>query len=150
MIQVLVNIYEKSTRSVFILGHTISNCSDVYFAISQCNHIFQTKGTSRILTIVFLFRANLRTQKRLAASVIGVGKRKVWLDPNETTEIANANSRSAIRKLYKNGTIVKKPETVHSRSRARALKESKRAGRHMGYGKEKVPKTPECHLKFYG
>ena len=91
----------------------------------------------------------MRTQKRLAASVIGVGKRKVWLDPNETTEIANANSRSAIRKLYKNGTIVKKPETVHSRSRARALKESKRAGRHMGYGK-RVPKTPECHLKFYG
>jgi len=82
----------------------------------------------------------LRTQKRLAASVIGVGKRKVWLDPNETTEIANANSRSAIRKLYKNGTIVKKPETVHSRSRARALKESKRAGRHMGYGKRKGTK----------
>ena len=66
--------------------------------------------------------------------------RKVWLDPNETTEIANANSRSAIRKLYKNGTIVKKPETVHSRSRARALKESKRAGRHMGYGKRKGTK----------
>merc|ERR1712144_74472 len=49
--------------------------------------------------------ANLRTQKRLAASVVGVGKRKIWLDPNETSEIANANSRHAIRKLYKNGKI---------------------------------------------
>ena len=83
-----------------------------------------------ILTI--FFRANLRTQKRLAASVVGVGKRKIWLDPNETSEIANANSRHAIRKLYKNGTIVK--------SRARALKESKAAGRHMGYGKRKGTK----------
>ncbi|KAI5952786.1 RPL19B [Candida jiufengensis] len=80
------------------------------------------------------------TQKRLAASVIGVGKRKIWLDPNESSEIANANSRQAIRKLYKNGTIVKKPDTVHSRSRARALKESKSAGRHMGYGKRKGTK----------
>ncbi|CUM46928.1 unnamed protein product [Debaryomyces tyrocola] len=41
--------------------------------------------------------ANLRTQKRLAASVVGVGKRKIWLDPNEATEISNANSRQAIR-----------------------------------------------------
>lgn len=87
-----------------------------------------------------LFRANLRTQKRLAASVVGVGKRKIWLDPNETSEIANANSRHAIRKLYKNGTIVKKPNTIHSKSRARALKESKAAGRHMGYGKRKGTK----------
>lgn len=85
-------------------------------------------------------RANLRTQKRLAASVVGVGKRKIWLDPNEVNEIANANSRQAIRKLYRNGTIVKKPTVVHSRSRARALQESKRLGRHMGYGKRKGTK----------
>ncbi|GEQ72054.1 hypothetical protein JCM33374_g5740 [Metschnikowia sp. JCM 33374] len=84
--------------------------------------------------------ANLRTQKRLAASVVGVGKRKIWLDPNETTELASANSREAIRKLYNNGTIVKKPNTVHSRSRARAYAESKRNGRHMGYGKRKGTK----------
>ncbi|WPK26691.1 hypothetical protein PUMCH_004051 [Australozyma saopauloensis] len=81
--------------------------------------------------------ANLRTQKRLAASVVGVGKRKIWLDPNETTELAAANSRLAIRKLYRNGAIVKKPVTIHSRSRARAHAESKRNGRHMGYGKRK-------------
>ncbi|CEP24719.1 K02885 large subunit ribosomal protein L19e [Cyberlindnera jadinii] len=89
---------------------------------------------------VMTFRANLRTQKRLAASVVGVGKRKIWLDPNESSEIAQANSRQAIRKLYKNGTIVKKPARVHSRSRARALAESKRAGRHTGYGKRKGTK----------
>ncbi|RKP30464.1 hypothetical protein METBISCDRAFT_30899 [Metschnikowia bicuspidata] len=81
--------------------------------------------------------ANLRLQKRLAASVVGVGKRKIWLDPNETTELAAANSRQAIRRLYKNGTIVKKPVKMHSRFRARARSESKRNGRHMGYGKRK-------------
>lgn len=35
----------------------------------------------------------LRLQKRLASSVLHCGKKKVWLDPNETNEIANANSR---------------------------------------------------------
>lgn len=39
------------------------------------------------------FRPNARLQKRLAASILKVGKRKVWMDPNETTEITNANSR---------------------------------------------------------
>jgi hypothetical protein len=42
---------------------------------------------------------NLRIQKRLAASVLKTGKRKVWLDPNETTEISMANSRANIRKV---------------------------------------------------
>ena len=42
---------------------------------------------------------NLRIQKRLAASVLKCGKRKVWLDPNETTEISMANSRQNIRKV---------------------------------------------------
>nr|XP_021406457.1 60S ribosomal protein L19 [Lonchura striata domestica] len=36
----------------------------------------------------------LRLQKRLASSVLRCGKKKVWLDPNETNEIANANSRA--------------------------------------------------------
>lgn len=94
-----------------------------------------TRNLNQLLT--FPFRANLRTQKRLAASVLGCGKRKVWLDPSETTELAQANSRASIRKLYKNGTIVKKPVTVHSRAHARAHAEAKRGGRHMGFGKRK-------------
>ena len=36
--------------------------------------------------------STLRLQKRLAASVLKCGKKKVWLDPNETAEISNANS----------------------------------------------------------
>ena len=31
-------------------------------------------------------------QKRLAASVLKCGKRKIWLDPNEVNEISMANS----------------------------------------------------------
>ena len=36
--------------------------------------------------------AFLRLQKRLAASVLKCGKKRVWIDPNETSEVALANS----------------------------------------------------------
>ncbi|KAI0153646.1 ribosomal protein L19e [Pestalotiopsis sp. NC0098] len=83
------------------------------------------------------WRVNLRTQKRLAASVIGCGKNKIWLDPNEVSEISNANSRQTIRKLVKDGLIIQKPVTMHSRSRARELNLARRDGRHRGFGKRK-------------
>ncbi|NXF55862.1 RL19 protein, partial [Oceanites oceanicus] len=77
----------------------------------------------------------LRLQKRLASSVLRCGKKKVWLDPNETNEIANANSRQQIRKLIKDGLIIRKPVTVHSRARCRKNTLARRKGRHMGIGK---------------
>ncbi|KAL0769350.1 hypothetical protein CaCOL14_008658 [Colletotrichum acutatum] len=82
-------------------------------------------------------KVNLRTQKRLAASVIGCGERKIWLDPNEVNEISNANSRQTIRKLVADGLIIRKPVTMHSRSRARELNLARRIGRHRGFGKRK-------------
>ncbi|KAI5840441.1 ribosomal protein L19e-domain-containing protein, partial [Morchella snyderi] len=85
-------------------------------------------------------RVNLRTQKRLAASVMDCGERKVWLDPTEVSEISNANSRQTIRKLVRDGLIIKKPATMHSRSRTRILADAKRAGRHTGFGKRKGTK----------
>jgi|TARA_B100000524_G_scaffold340886_1_gene234432 hypothetical protein len=36
---------------------------------------------------------SLLLQKRLAADVLKCGKRKIWLDPNESNEISMANSR---------------------------------------------------------
>ena len=79
-----------------------------------------------------LSSSTLRLQKRLAASVLKCGKRKVWLDPNETTEIANANSRQNVRKLIKDGLIIRKPQIIHSRSRVRRALEAKKKGRHSG------------------
>jgi len=80
---------------------------------------------------------NLRSQKRLAASVAGVGKRKIWLDPSEQNEIGNANSRTNVRKLIKDGRIIVKPTVIHSRARTRDLLAAKRKGRHTGPGKRK-------------
>eukprot|EP00250_Pteridium_aquilinum_P006784 c16626_g2_i1 orf=119-745(+) len=80
---------------------------------------------------------SLKLQKRLAASVLKCGKRKVWLDPNEVNEISMANSRQNIRKLVKDGFVIRKPTKIHSRARAKRALEAKRKGRHSGYGKRR-------------
>ncbi|CAK5041008.1 unnamed protein product [Meloidogyne enterolobii] len=81
--------------------------------------------------------SNLRLQKRLAAAVLKCGKGKIWLDPNEVNEISNANSRQNVRRLVKDGLIIRKPGKVHSRFRARERLEARRKGRHMGFGKRR-------------
>ncbi|KAK1443061.1 60S ribosomal protein L19 like protein [Babesia gibsoni] len=83
---------------------------------------------------------NLRLQKRLAASVLKCGKGRVWLDPNEGSEIAMANSRFSIRKLVGDGLIIKKAVAPHSRYRIRLIHCAKRYGRHSGIGKRKGAK----------
>jgi large subunit ribosomal protein L19e len=81
--------------------------------------------------------SSLSLQKRLAASVLKAGKNRVWMDPNETSEISMANSRQNIRKLIKDGFVIRKPVVVHSRSRVIRRLEAKRKGRHTGLGKRK-------------
>merc|ERR1711971_1049753 len=81
--------------------------------------------------------AFLRLQKRLAASVLKCGRKRVWIDPNETSEVALANSRKNIRKLVKDGLIMRKNVATHSRSRCKKWAEAKRKGRHQGTGKRK-------------
>jgi len=80
---------------------------------------------------------SLRLQKRLAASVKKCGKKRIWLDPNETSEIALANSRYNVRKLIKDGLILRKPVKIHSRARVRKNLAAKRKGRHSGAGKRR-------------
>lgn len=78
---------------------------------------------------------NLRLQRRLASSILGVGKKRVWVDPNEVNEVALANSRKAVQKLIKDSFIIKKKIQMHSRQRARLRQEERRVGRHSGFGK---------------
>jgi len=84
----------------------------------------------------------------LSASILQCGKSKVWMDPNEINEIAMANSRKNIRKLIKDGFILKKPPVMHSRARARKLKAQKAKGRHTGPGKRRGTKDARTPSKL--
>merc|ERR1712168_1334689 len=89
------------------------------------------------LKTYFTKMSTMRLQKRLSAAVLKCGRNKVWMDPNEITEISNANSRQNIRRLIKNGLIIQKPQAVHSRARTRKNALARRKGRHSGPGKRK-------------
>merc|ERR1719353_524844 len=53
------------------------------------------------------------------------------------SEISMANSRFNVRKLIKDGLIIRKPVQMHARARVRKNLEAKRKGRHTGTGKRR-------------
>ena len=91
--------------------------------------------------------SSLKLQKRLAADVLKCGRKRVWIDPNEIAEVALANSRKNIRKLFKDGLIMRRQVHMHSRSRVQAFHEAKRKGRHSGHGKRKGTKDARMPQK---
>merc|ERR1711908_159578 len=94
-------------------------------------------GSDHIAPLISSLAMTMRLQKRLAASVKKCGKGRIWLDPNEVSEISMANSRFNIRKLINDGLINRKPVKMHSRARVRKNLEAKRKGRHNGTGKRR-------------
>jgi large subunit ribosomal protein L19e len=91
---------------------------------------------------------NLRLQKRLAASIFKCGKRRIWLDPNEINDLSLANSRKSVRKLIKDGFIIRKPVAVHSRWHARKYRAEKLKGRHSGPGNREGGKNARTNSKL--
>ncbi|GMI11228.1 hypothetical protein TrRE_jg11765 [Triparma retinervis] len=89
---------------------------------------------------------SLSLQKRLAASILKCGQRKVWIDPNEVSDVSIANSRQTIKKQIQDGNIVRKQSVVHSRARVSLRNEAKRKGRHTGHGKRRG--TANARLPF--
>lgn len=89
----------------------------------------------------------LKLPKRLAASILKCGKRKVWLDPAEAETIMTGTSRAEVRKLIKSNLIVKKPQVIHSRARVAKRNIAKMKGRHTGIGKRKGTKEARMPSK---
>mmetsp|Transcript_133944 Transcript_133944/g.189348 ORF Transcript_133944/g.189348 Transcript_133944/m.189348 type:complete len:241 (-) Transcript_133944:169-891(-) len=89
----------------------------------------------------------LKMQKRLAAQIMRCGEGRVWLDPNESSDISMANSRGNIRKLIKDGFIIRKPVHIHSRARARSMKIARLKGRHTGTGRRRGTREARCPTK---
>jgi large subunit ribosomal protein L19e len=82
---------------------------------------------------------SVRSQRRVAASILKVGQNRIWLDPEDMDAIGSAITRTEIRKLIHEGAIRTLPESGSSKGRARAVKSKKRAGRRSGSGSRKGP-----------
>jgi len=90
---------------------------------------------------------SLRVQKRLAATILGCGQKRIWIDPLEVAEVSQANSRRNVRRLIDDGFIIRRPVQMHSRARVRKVQEAKRKGRHMGHGTRKGTKEARMPTK---
>lgn len=80
---------------------------------------------------------NLRAQKRLAAEELGVGKNRIWFDPERQSDLAEAITREDIRELVEEGVIQVDPESGNSRGRARERQEKRSYGHQSGPGTRK-------------
>lgn len=59
----------------------------------------------------------------------------IWPTRQQSRErFIRAHAGQNIRKLVKDGFVIRKPTVIHSRSRARRSAEAKAKGRHTGYG----------------
>lgn len=77
---------------------------------------------------------DLRAQKRIAADVLDVGKNRVWFDPTEQGEIAEAITREQIAELVDVGIIQAKDARGNSRGRARERNKKRAYGHRKGPG----------------
>ena len=80
---------------------------------------------------------DLSAQRRLAADVLDVGKNRVWFDPEEQGEIAEAITRTDVRELVDRGSIQAKDAKGNSRGRARERAKKRAYGHQKGPGSRK-------------
>ena len=76
-------------------------------------------------------------QRRLAASVLKSGLRKVKFDPERLIEVQEAITRADVKRLINDKAISARPDTGISKFRARKLKRQKSKGRRKGDGSRK-------------
>ncbi len=90
---------------------------------------------------------DLSLQKRLASEILGVGKDRIWIDPNKIQEASKALSRSDILDLIDKGIIRVKQVKGQSRTWANYIKEQKKKGRRRGPGSKKGSKNARSGKK---
>jgi large subunit ribosomal protein L19e len=71
----------------------------------------------------------------------------IWVILNRTKTKSINHIGKNIRKLYKDGLIMKRQVQMHSRSRCKRVHEAKRKGRHNGHGKRKGTRNARMPVK---
>ena len=79
----------------------------------------------------------LKSQKRIAASILKCSPKKVAFDPGKLPEIKEAITKHDIKTLITEGTIKRTRSNAQSRSRARLRASQRSKGRQRGHGTRK-------------
>jgi len=87
------------------------------------------------------------TIRRLAASILNVGKSRVWIDNTQLKKVSEAITREDVKGLIKEGIIKKLPPKSRFKQRIKEEKEQKRKGRKRGPGSRKGTKKTRIKQK---
>ncbi len=83
---------------------------------------------------------SLKSQRRLAASLLGSGESRIWIDPEETTRVESAITRQEVKSLIDSGRIrlLQKKGVSRGRHRMKSGRRKKAGSRKGGQkpGKE--------------
>jgi large subunit ribosomal protein L19e len=79
--------------------------------------------------------SDLKTQKRIAAEILGIGASRVWVNPTKAMDISQAMTREDVRELIKEGLIQEKPKKKQTRARAKKRTELRRKRKGVSHGK---------------
>lgn len=89
----------------------------------------------------------LKTQKRLAATILKCSPKKIVFDTDRLQDIKEAITKTDIRALISEDVIIAKPARGVSRGRAREAQKKKSKGRQKGHGSRKGKKTARTDKK---
>ncbi len=90
---------------------------------------------------------NLKTKKELAAHVLKVSPKRVFLNPERLDEIKDALTRADVKALVKDKAIIKKQKKSKSSSRSKKIKAQKSKGKRKGQGSRRGRKTARSKKK---
>ncbi len=85
--------------------------------------------------------SNVKTQKRIAAEVLGISEDRVWLNPEALSDISQAMTRDDVRELIKQGLVQEKPEKKQARIRAKKRRILRKKRKSIGHGKRSGSKN---------
>ena len=91
--------------------------------------------------------ADLRNQRRVAATILKCGENRIWMDPDRIDEVAKAVTRSDIRILVNGGVIKSKKSQGISSGRKKLRQKQKEKGRRKGHGSRKGAKYARLSRK---
>ncbi|MEM7819830.1 MAG: 50S ribosomal protein L19e [Candidatus Aenigmatarchaeota archaeon] len=80
---------------------------------------------------------DLKSQKNMAARILGCGKSRIWIDPSRVADVAEAITANDIRKFINDGIIKVIPKSGLSSFRKKKLIKQKSKGRRKGIGTRK-------------
>lgn len=83
----------------------------------------------------------LKTVKRLAAQILKVGEKRVWIDPEQYDRVSSAITKEDVRRLINDGVITAKPKKGISKGRKRKVQKQRKRGLRKGAGSRKGHKT---------